>query len=301
MKRLSALPLLAETAAAQWGMFTTGQAERLGISRLQVSRLNKSRAIERFAFGVYKDTAVPGTALDSLRATWLSLETDRFVEERLLNPKSGFVVTGLAATQIHEIGDWYVDEYEFSFPERKQTQRSNLKFRCRALSESSVTVVGGIPTTTIEQTIADLLEQREDFSNVAGAFSQAVREGKIHEDKLISILEPVAKKLGFKEGEGKAVLAKLQESAHIDQVSLAKMMANISPTIATASALFASLNVNPQGLKEMNTTLGELSTAFQKMNPQGITQIAQLTELLRSAELYGTNWKETVEKLKHGL
>lgn len=293
MKRLSAIPLLAETAAAQWGMFTTGQAERLGISRLQVARLNKTGAIERVAHGVYRESAVPEHELDQLRFTWMSLDQGRFNEERLHKPNQDFVISGLSAAQVHGIGDWYVDSYDFSHFERKQTQRNGVKFKFRDLNPSSVTVVGGLPTTTIEQTLADLLAWREDFSNVAGAFAQVVREGKIFESQLESLLNPLAHRLGFKEGDGRSVLFALQESAYVDQVSLAKQIATIAPTIATASALFATIPTD-----NVKVTIGDLTEALNHIGHQGITQMAQLTELLRSAEQFGKPWEELVEQLK---
>ncbi|GAB7305223.1 hypothetical protein MAFF212519_31410 [Clavibacter michiganensis] len=61
MKSLDALPLLAELTAGQWGMVTTAQAEAVGVSRLQLSRLAQRGLLERMAHGVYRDAgSAPG-------------------------------------------------------------------------------------------------------------------------------------------------------------------------------------------------------------------------------------------------
>lgn len=39
--------LLAEITASQWGMVTTAQAERVGISRLVLARLNEQALLDR--------------------------------------------------------------------------------------------------------------------------------------------------------------------------------------------------------------------------------------------------------------
>lgn len=284
MSTLTALPILADLAVQQWGMFTTAQAHTRGISRLQLARLNAAGAIERVVHGIYRECGVPTEELDALRATWLSLSPSVTVDARLVDPATDFVISGLSATQVHGFGDWYVPALEFSSPQRKQSQRKLVKFRHRTLSSMSVTIVDGLPVTTLEQTIVDLLTQSEDFSNVARAFADLIRDGRIFLPELEMMLDPISHRLGFKREAGKAVIRRLHESANIDPISLAKQFARRAPTIAKASALFASLNHNPEGSEDLTATIGDLTLALQKLSPEGITQIVQLTELLNSAE-----------------
>lgn len=59
---------LAEITAYQWGMVTTAQARKVGVSRLDLSRLAERGLLERVAHGVYRNAAVPTHELDDIRA-----------------------------------------------------------------------------------------------------------------------------------------------------------------------------------------------------------------------------------------
>ena len=44
---------LYDLAAAQWGMFTSAQAQKLGLRRNQITRMVKTGRIEPISYGVY--------------------------------------------------------------------------------------------------------------------------------------------------------------------------------------------------------------------------------------------------------
>lgn len=48
---------LYDLAAAQWGMFTSAQAQKLGLRRNQITRMVKTGRIEPISYGVYRYTS----------------------------------------------------------------------------------------------------------------------------------------------------------------------------------------------------------------------------------------------------
>ena len=83
-------------------------------------------------------------------------------------------------------------------PARRQTQRPEIRFRVRQLPSNSVNVRAGLPVTTVEQTIADLVEARTDLSMVADLLADAAH---LDRSRLTELLEPLAARNGFRSGE----------------------------------------------------------------------------------------------------
>ena len=173
MKSNDALRELAGVTVSQWGMVTTAQAASLGVSRLMLSRLAEAGYLERLSHGVYKDTGVPSDQYEDLCAAWLSTEPKLLAEERVEELARGVVVASSSAAMLHGVGDLWANRHEFVASKRRQTQRSELCFRQRQLEERDVTLVEGLPTMTLECTLADLLEDVGEMSLVADALGVA--------------------------------------------------------------------------------------------------------------------------------
>src|SRR5665647_620859 len=135
-----------QLAAGQWGLLTTAQAAREGITRLQLARLADAGVLERLGRGVYATTSSADEHL-SLRAAWLALDPARTAEERLKSPTTTGVVSHASAAGLHNLGDLLDDEQD-------------------------VTIVEGLPVTTEERTIADLLRAGHDPEHVAQIIGQ---------------------------------------------------------------------------------------------------------------------------------
>ena len=237
MKATEALRTLAQLSASQWGMFTTAQAVARGVSRLDLSRLTEAQHLERLAHGVYRDAGSPGDEFEPLRAVWLSIDPLRRASERLSDEGDGFVVSGTAAAWLHGIGDLRAEPLEFTSARRKQSQRQELRFRVRDLPHTSITIASGLPVTTLEQTIADLVESHTDLSLVAGALSDALRKSTLDLDVLAGLLAPLAARNGFAKQDGEALLARLRQIAGLDRDTLAR---NIAADSALASLVAAN-------------------------------------------------------------
>ncbi|HQZ00886.1 MAG TPA: type IV toxin-antitoxin system AbiEi family antitoxin domain-containing protein [Propionicimonas sp.] len=198
MSALGVLRELNAITAAQWGLVTAAQAASRGVSRLQLSRLADAGQLERVGQGVYRATGVPADRYELLKAAWLSINPKLTAQQRLLTPVPDAVASGPAAAFLHGLGDLVPEPYEFTVTQRRQTQRHELRFRIRRLPAVSVTLRDGLPVTTVEQTIADLIESRTDRSLVAGVLADA---RGLDLARLADLLRPLAPRNGFASGE----------------------------------------------------------------------------------------------------
>lgn len=154
--------------------------------------------LERLGHGIYRAAGVPADRFEALKDAWLSVDPKLTAEERLRRPVVDAVVSGAAAAYLHGLGDLVPEPYEFTVPSRRQTQRSELRFRVRQLPKASVTLREGLPVTTVEQTIADLVEARTDQSMIAGLLADA---SSLDRTRLAELLGPLAARNGFPSGE----------------------------------------------------------------------------------------------------
>lgn len=185
-------------AVGQWGMLTTAQAERAGISRLRLARLVEAGVLERVDRGIYATTSSPDEHR-TLRAAWLALDPVRTAEERLVDPIASGVVSHTSAAGLHQLGDLLDDQPEFTLPQRKQSRRG-IRLHRRVLAVDEVTLVAGLPTTTGERTAADLLRDGHDPEHVAQIVGEGVRRGVIDVEDLAAQLEPFARSHGQPNG-----------------------------------------------------------------------------------------------------
>lgn len=227
MKSRAALKALAEVTESQWGMVTSAQAIARGVSHLNLSRLTESGDLVRLAHGVYKDGGAPSDEHKALRAAWLAVEPERPAWERVKDRPGFATVSGESAAGLHGIGNLRAMRSEFTTPVRKQTQRRDVRYRMRTLPSDDVTIRNGLPVTTPERTIADLIEDRAQFDHVADALRDAVRKSRLDMDRLSELLAPLAERNGHRKGDGDSLLGQLLETAQIDTESLSKQLASI--------------------------------------------------------------------------
>lgn len=221
-----ALRQLADLSSSQWGMFTTAQAAAQDVSRLDLARLAGSGDIIRLANGVYRNAGSPSDEYEDLRVAWLSTDPRRLAEVRLGDQLPSVVASGASAAWLHHIGDLPADRHEFTVPTRRQSQRPEIRYRMRQLHEAEVTVVHGLPATTPERTIADLVDARTDLTLVADILSEAILKETFNLDRLAEALAPLAARNGFDQDDGKALRRHLLELAEMDLPSLAHQIAS---------------------------------------------------------------------------
>lgn len=194
MKAVVALDVLARLSADQWGMVTSAQASQVGVTRLDLSRLCRSGHLIRLGHGVYKDAGAGDDDLEELRAVWLSTQPAVLAADRLASPD--VVVAASSAAWVHQLGDLEPRPYVFGSAQRRQTQRDELRYVRREYGSADITIVRGLPVTTVERTIADLLRDRVDRSLVADVLSDAVMAGGVDRTRLAELVgEPTVDEL----------------------------------------------------------------------------------------------------------
>ncbi|MCM1011738.1 MULTISPECIES: type IV toxin-antitoxin system AbiEi family antitoxin domain-containing protein [unclassified Brevibacterium] len=215
-----------ELAAEQQGLLTTHQAQRRGISRLALSRLAGQGIIERVSHGVYATLEGATGPHIELIAAWLSLEPERFAHERLGAGPEGFTVTHRSAAELMGLGQMVPDKLEFVSTRRKRTGLQQVRLRRRSIGNDDIAIIAGLPCTTVERTIADLVESREDLSLVSDVVADA-EPGSIDFEKLSDLLEPLARRNGRESGSdllrllisGSRREAELLEAARLTSLS----------------------------------------------------------------------------------
>lgn len=225
MKARVALQRLAEVTESQWGLVTSAQARARGVSAMTLSRLTESRDLVRLAQGVYRDGGAPSQEHEELRAAWLMTDPSKLAYERLDESPRTATVSGESASVLLGIGDLRAVTSEFTTPTRKQTQRAEVRYRTRALSDEDVTVRSGLPVTTPERTIADLVESRQDLSTVAVVLHDAAKRSQLDTNRLAALLGPLAERNGFGKGDGLALYDELLRIGGIDLAGLAARVA----------------------------------------------------------------------------
>ncbi|WP_241981114.1 hypothetical protein [Cryobacterium algoritolerans] len=164
--------------------------------------------------------------------------------ERVSTP--GVVVGGAAAAAVHECGDINPVPYRLITSERRQTQRTDIVYSRRQLDSRDVVVVGGLPVTSIERTVADLVDEIGDLSLVGDVLADATRgERAVDLEHLGLLLTPFAARYGHARGDGPALLEQLRRSAGIDDVAAARALVR-RPAIGAALEGIVSQAVREQ-------------------------------------------------------
>ncbi len=261
-------------SASQWGMVTSAQAATRGITRLDLSRLTESGDLVRLAHGVYKDAGAPSGAYLDVRAAWLSSDPARLAGDRLGDGHRGVVVSGQTAAWLHDIGDLRSNRTELTAPVRRQTQRPDLHYRRRDLPEADVTIRDGLPVTTPERTIADLVENRTDLSIVADVLRDASRKFQLDLGLLADRLAPLAERNGHRKGDGVALLDQLLLIAGIDSETIAAQIASLDGIGALVARNYLTNMPKLDFAELIKTTALTDTTASQRMDAILAAQMA---------------------------
>ena len=159
------------------GVFTTAQAERMGIPRDALHDAVESGRLERIVRGAYRMVGSGSSLTDELAAVWKLTAPAKFSHERMqASAWDGIVIGGSTASALLEIGDLRLAPYRLYAPRRVNTRNPAASFARRAVARSEVTFETGLPVTRPERTVFDLVIDDEDLSLVADVLSDASRK-----------------------------------------------------------------------------------------------------------------------------
>ncbi len=306
MKSNDALRILAEVTAHQWGMVTSAQASMHGITRLDLSRLAEAGHLKRLAHGVYMDSGAPGDQFDDLRAAWLTADPKTMGEARIKDRENGVVVAGSSAARLHDIGDLWADRHEFVSPKRRQTQRTEMRYRRRALDSADVTLLEGLPAMTMERTLADLVEEVGDLSLVADALRDASLKRNLDVGRLRKLVAPLAERNGFRKSDGSALLSRLLEIAGIDPDTVARRVAaDTSLGSRVAANYFGNLSkadldrliMTPEMQKTLRSMQESVSATLQDALSPQLAGLNATMKSVRANVIKGAGFDEVAKKI----
>lgn len=189
---------LSSLASGQRGLVTTAQAAGVGVHRGALAKLAKRGLLDRVSHGVYAFAACDDMH-QTVRSEWLALAPGVFAADRLRDLSLG-VVSHTSAATVQGLGDFIEPYSEFTLPGRRQTRRPIWIHRDE-LGEDDVEVFDGMPVTTPERTIADLVADYRDLEHVSRVVRDALRSGRCTVASIAESLESIAPTRGYVDGE----------------------------------------------------------------------------------------------------
>ncbi|CAM5442031.1 hypothetical protein SAFG77S_04584 [Streptomyces afghaniensis] len=166
-------------AAGQWGLVTTAQAKLDGVQGVQLLRLERSGALESVGHGVYRLAASPPPEHLRIKVAWLRLDPGTPVRDRRTDgPRSG-VVSHTSACAVHGLGGRPHDPVELTVSSRRTTRDETVVLHRAAMDAEDITVVDGLPVTTVPRTVVNLLEARADAARAGAFVAEAADRGLV--------------------------------------------------------------------------------------------------------------------------
>lgn len=255
------------------------------MSRVQLTRLVHDGMLTRLAHGVYVLRGAAGMEHLELRAAWLGLEPEAMAAERLGHRHQGAVVSHASAARLHQLGDLEADRHEFTLPTRKQTRRTDVRLHRGKISADEIVTVTGLPTTTPERIIVDLLDDRHDGEHVARVLASAVRSRSIELEKLTTRLARYGSRFGMAD-EGEQVLNHLLElGGAADQVIADELVHSArAHNLSLSEALLDRSRSTVQALLESQTNTALFETIRTMDGSSAAAHVAAARRALRQIE-----------------
>lgn len=243
MERVEALQVVGDIAADQWGLFTTRQAEAAGVNRTTLTRLASAGLVDQVSRGVHLVVAAGTPSHAEEKAAWLRLAPSRRAWERRPTDLDSGVFSHSTACVLHELGDVPAPVVEITVPRRRTTRNAGVRLHRGDLSPHEVTSTrDGLPVTTVERTIEDLLASHVDGGHIGGVLHDAMRRSLVDVNRLIPVAATYAPAYGFDQPDGRLLLQHL-----LDQVgtgtSINDRTALAQPAQMTVEALDATTQV----------------------------------------------------------
>lgn len=173
MDYVDALVILSRVTAEQWGLVTAEQAEQAGVDAACLGGLVQSGVLVVVGAHVFQLAGAPLPPLLDIKVAWLQLEPGTPAWQRLTG-NSG-VISHSSACRLHGLGDLPVGTVEM-FAAASGTVETGVRVHREPRPDPEhITVVDGLPVTTVERTITDLLHTGLDGGHVGGVVADAAR------------------------------------------------------------------------------------------------------------------------------
>ncbi len=211
MGKENVLETLELAASDQWGIITTAQAHREGVTRLELGRLADQGTIHRVRRGVYLLPSGHSGELMSIRASWIAMNPKLYPDERW-DLEEQIVVSHESASTVHQIGDLLPVKYTLSAVGRKQTIHDDIRiYTNRDLKAEDVVNIDGLPVTSVERTISDLAANKLARNYLETIAVEGLQREGVRFSKVEAALEAWAGHYGA--DSGKELLQQFQKEA----------------------------------------------------------------------------------------
>ena len=142
----TSIDVLYPLAERRAGYITTAQAAEVGVSRQQLSYLARTGSLDRVAQGIYRLRRFPAQRFEDVivACLWVGEES---------------VASHDTALAVYELTDAMPAVIHVSVPRRFRGQRRGIVVHTAPLGDGERTERAGVPVTTVERTIADVLER----------------------------------------------------------------------------------------------------------------------------------------------
>jgi len=171
----TSMDVLYPLAERRAGHVTTAQAEGVGVSRQQLSYLARTGSLERVAQGIYRLRRFPAQRFEDVTVACLWVGDDAVASHDTALAVYG--VTEAMPAVIH-----------VTAPRRFRGERPGVIVHTAPVVDTDRTERGGVPITTIERTITDVLRRSGD-QLARPAAEQALAQGLTTPRRLQAALE----------------------------------------------------------------------------------------------------------------
>jgi len=171
--RPEAVLAIEEFAAAQHGYVTRAQAAQIGVDDVLLLRLVRGGYLERYEHGIYRFRGTPDLPWAPVWVAWLRLDPEHDAVERARHPTE--VTRGATAAWVYALGSLQPEPYEFWTAVSRRIRRPDVRLRKGRPPDQDITVVDGLPVTTLERTVADMVADGYDFGHVTDVLRDAIR------------------------------------------------------------------------------------------------------------------------------
>ena len=251
MTKTGNIESLIELASSQWGLFTSAQALAAGVSRTQLSRMATDGRVEPTSYATYRLTAGEETTHCGVKSAWLSLFPKTSAYDRLKARPRDAIVACRTAAYMHGDTELHEAPYAFAVTNGMRTTRSDVVLYSWRIEECDIAVIEGLPVTTVERTVADLLRTNEDPSLVGDFITGVCSRGHVvNEGRLAELLAPLASRNGYAKGDGASFARKL--------VSVYATEAQIEYAVGTINRILQGFSADEAALQKFRSAVETL-------------------------------------------
>ncbi|MDQ3406041.1 MAG: type IV toxin-antitoxin system AbiEi family antitoxin domain-containing protein [Actinomycetota bacterium] len=231
MELARAVEKLGSFTADQWGLVTTAQAKSLGVSAMTLGRLVRADLLERVQQGCYLSTAVGAEVFTRERVTWLMLRPSVPAWERPALDPDGGVLSHATAAYVNGWGDLLANVVTLTVPRRRTSRYEDVRYLIRDLAADDVVLVDGLPTTTAERTVVDLLTEHTDGGHIGQIIYEAFRRDRLDVDRLAARIGHLARHYGVERRDGRALIDRLlDQGGHLaDELAKPRLPRHTQP------------------------------------------------------------------------